>query len=61
MQDDSRLDRYPKMVKGEAKIVWEWQGMTSVKVWQAFPINQLMSLFILVNLLLNHCYCLFIV
>ncbi|XP_027080175.1 uncharacterized protein LOC113781254 [Coffea eugenioides] len=25
VQDDSRLDRYPKMVKGEAKIVWEWQ------------------------------------
>lgn len=25
VQEDSRLDRYPKMVKGEAKIVWEWQ------------------------------------
>ncbi|CAI9095480.1 OLC1v1031442C1 [Oldenlandia corymbosa var. corymbosa] len=25
VQEDSRLDRYPKMVKGEARIVWEWQ------------------------------------
>jgi len=23
---DSRLDRYPKLVKGESKVVWEWQG-----------------------------------
>lgn len=22
---DSRLDRYPKLVKGESKVVWEWQ------------------------------------
>ncbi|XP_057519182.1 uncharacterized protein LOC130799909 [Amaranthus tricolor] len=22
---DSRLDRYPKIVKGESKVVWEWQ------------------------------------
>uniref|UniRef100_A0A7N0TZ40 Man1/Src1-like C-terminal domain-containing protein n=1 Tax=Kalanchoe fedtschenkoi TaxID=63787 RepID=A0A7N0TZ40_KALFE len=26
VQEDSRLDRYPKLVKGEAKVVWEWQG-----------------------------------
>lgn len=25
VQEDSRLDRYPKLVKGEAKVVWEWQ------------------------------------
>ncbi|KAI3823806.1 hypothetical protein L1987_05248 [Smallanthus sonchifolius] len=25
VQEDSRLDRYPKMLKGEPKIVWEWQ------------------------------------
>lgn len=25
VQEDSRLDRYPKMVKGESKVVWEWQ------------------------------------
>ncbi|KAI3664235.1 hypothetical protein L6452_44718 [Arctium lappa] len=25
VQEDSRLDRYPKMLKGEAKVVWEWQ------------------------------------
>ncbi|KAL6979826.1 hypothetical protein U1Q18_021482 [Sarracenia purpurea var. burkii] len=25
VQEDSRLDRYPKLVKGETKVVWEWQ------------------------------------
>lgn len=22
---DSRVERYPKLVKGESKVVWEWQ------------------------------------
>ncbi|XP_038679640.1 uncharacterized protein LOC119980883 isoform X2 [Tripterygium wilfordii] len=25
IQQDSRIDRYPKLVKGETKVVWEWQ------------------------------------
>ncbi|XP_048500802.1 uncharacterized protein LOC104907867 [Beta vulgaris subsp. vulgaris] len=25
VESDSRLDRYPKLVKGESKVVWEWQ------------------------------------
>ncbi|KAL3656133.1 hypothetical protein CASFOL_000529 [Castilleja foliolosa] len=25
VQEDSRVDQYPKLVNGEAKIVWEWQ------------------------------------
>uniref|UniRef100_A0A6P4BCT5 uncharacterized protein LOC107430471 isoform X2 n=1 Tax=Ziziphus jujuba TaxID=326968 RepID=A0A6P4BCT5_ZIZJJ len=25
VQEDSRVDRYPKLVKGEPKVVWEWQ------------------------------------
>ncbi|XXG43728.1 hypothetical protein AAC387_Pa01g3703 [Persea americana] len=25
VQEDSRIDRYPKLVKGESRIVWEWQ------------------------------------
>ncbi|XP_039039590.1 uncharacterized protein LOC120177538 isoform X2 [Hibiscus syriacus] len=25
LQDDSRVDRYPKLVKGESKVAWEWQ------------------------------------
>lgn len=25
VQEDSRLDQYPKLVKGESKVVWEWQ------------------------------------
>ncbi|KAK9121541.1 hypothetical protein Syun_019158 [Stephania yunnanensis] len=25
VQEDSRLDQYPKLVKGEQKVVWEWQ------------------------------------
>jgi hypothetical protein len=26
VQEDSRIDQYQKMVKGESRIVWEWQG-----------------------------------
>ncbi|XP_021908280.1 uncharacterized protein LOC110822459 isoform X3 [Carica papaya] len=25
VQEDSRVDRHPKIVKGESKVVWEWQ------------------------------------
>ncbi|KAG8634210.1 uncharacterized protein LOC110604496 isoform X2 [Manihot esculenta] len=25
VEEDSRVDRYPKLVKGESKVVWEWQ------------------------------------
>ncbi|CAI9771605.1 unnamed protein product [Fraxinus pennsylvanica] len=25
VQEDSRVDQYPKIVKGESKVVWEWQ------------------------------------
>ncbi|WCJ20688.1 hypothetical protein M5689_002906 [Euphorbia peplus] len=25
IQEDSRVDRYPKMVKGDSKVVWEWE------------------------------------
>ncbi|XP_013615579.1 PREDICTED: uncharacterized protein LOC106321913, partial [Brassica oleracea var. oleracea] len=25
IQEDSRIDRYPKIIKGEQKVVWEWQ------------------------------------
>lgn len=25
VQEDSRLDQYPKLLKGESKVVWEWQ------------------------------------
>ncbi|KDP22917.1 hypothetical protein JCGZ_01778 [Jatropha curcas] len=25
VQEDSRVDRYPKLVKGDSKVVWEWQ------------------------------------
>ncbi|KAJ7944638.1 Inner nuclear membrane Man1 [Quillaja saponaria] len=25
VKEDSRVDRYPKLVKGESKVVWEWQ------------------------------------
>ncbi|XP_061963030.1 uncharacterized protein LOC133687507 isoform X1 [Populus nigra] len=25
VREDSRVDRYPKLVKGESKVVWEWQ------------------------------------
>lgn len=27
VQEDSRVDRYPMIVKGESRVVWEWQGM----------------------------------
>ncbi|KAI3469045.1 hypothetical protein Pfo_025708 [Paulownia fortunei] len=25
VQEDSRVDQYPKLIKGESKVVWEWQ------------------------------------
>lgn len=25
--EDSRIDQYPKMIKGESKVVLEWQGI----------------------------------
>lgn len=24
------MDQYPKLVKGESKVVWEWQGINSI-------------------------------
>ncbi|XP_042949587.1 uncharacterized protein LOC122281843 isoform X3 [Carya illinoinensis] len=27
VQEDSRVDRYPKLVKAESKVVWEWQDV----------------------------------
>lgn len=26
MQEDSRIDQYPKLVNGDSRVVWEWQG-----------------------------------
>lgn len=26
VKEDSRVDQYPKLLKGESKVVWEWQG-----------------------------------
>ncbi|KAL3834962.1 hypothetical protein ACJIZ3_009698 [Penstemon smallii] len=30
VQEDSRVDQYPKLVKGESKVVWEWQVEGSI-------------------------------
>lgn len=30
--EDSRVDQYPKLVKGESKVVWEWQGTRHVRL-----------------------------
>ncbi|KAL9327522.1 hypothetical protein ACSQ67_002525 [Phaseolus vulgaris] len=32
VQEDSRIDCYPKLVKGESKVVWEWQVEGSLSV-----------------------------
>ncbi|KAI4364788.1 hypothetical protein MLD38_020836 [Melastoma candidum] len=37
VQEDSRVDRYPKLVKGEQKEVWEWQvegNLSSSRKWK---------------------------
>lgn len=34
VQEDSRIDRYPKLVKGESKVVWEWQGTWCSKMFK---------------------------
>ncbi|KAL8256226.1 hypothetical protein R6Q59_031293 [Mikania micrantha] len=31
VQEDFRVDRYPKMLKGESKVVWEWQVEGSLR------------------------------
>lgn len=31
MQEDSRIDQYPKLVNGDSRVVWEWQGKWTVK------------------------------
>lgn len=33
IQEDSRVDQYPKLVKGEQKVVWEWQGLEVTPLW----------------------------
>ncbi|CAA0825474.1 Unknown protein [Striga hermonthica] len=30
VREDSRVDQYPKLVKGESKVVWEWQAEPSL-------------------------------
>ncbi|CAH8383576.1 unnamed protein product [Eruca vesicaria subsp. sativa] len=32
IQEDSRIDRYPKIIKGEQKVVWEWQVEGSISL-----------------------------
>jgi len=39
VQEDSRIDCYPKLVKGESKVVWEWQG-----TWVCWPGNIMKSI-----------------
>ncbi|MBA0575530.1 hypothetical protein Golob_027681 [Gossypium lobatum] len=46
VQDDSRVDRYPKLVKGESKVVWEWQGL-KIFIGEASKLPELMSVVIL--------------
>lgn len=46
VQDDSRVDRYPKLVKGESKVVWEWQG-SKIFIWEAWILPKHISVVIL--------------
>ncbi|XP_074317815.1 uncharacterized protein LOC141653845 [Silene latifolia] len=45
VESDSRLDCYPKLVKGESKVVWEWQVEGSLsssrrkKVVPSYPVS----------------------
>ncbi|XP_075640203.1 uncharacterized protein LOC142611942 [Castanea sativa] len=46
VQEDSRVDRHPKLVKGESKVVWEWQvegSLSSSKVRKKVEANRLKS------------------
>ncbi|KAF3949379.1 hypothetical protein CMV_024739 [Castanea mollissima] len=46
VQEDSRVDRYPKLVKGESKVVWEWQvegSLSTSKVRKKVEANRLKS------------------
>ncbi|KAF8407437.1 hypothetical protein HHK36_006570 [Tetracentron sinense] len=46
VQEDSRLDQYPKLVKGESKVVWEWQvegSLSSSRMRNKGPASKLKS------------------
>lgn len=46
VQEDSRVERYPKLVKGESKVVWEWQvegSLSSTRMRQKDEASKLKS------------------
>lgn len=46
VQEDSRVDRFPKLVKGESKVVWEWQvegSLSASKMRKKVEANKLKS------------------
>lgn len=59
VQEDSRLDRYPKLVKGESKVVWEWQGMKQCVllfyVNRMLPSSLISCLFVIIIIMYNTC------
>lgn len=38
--EDSRIDQYPKVVKGESKVVYEWQGTNMAPALLVPPTNK---------------------
>ncbi|XP_043694084.1 uncharacterized protein LOC122644763 [Telopea speciosissima] len=43
VQEDSRVDQYPKLVKGDSKVVWEWQvegSLSSSKMRKKGPTSK---------------------
>ncbi|KAK3183088.1 hypothetical protein Dsin_030374 [Dipteronia sinensis] len=46
VQEDSRVDQYPKLLRGESKVVWEWQvegSLSSSKMRKKGEANKLKS------------------
>ncbi|XP_042489225.1 uncharacterized protein LOC122069299 [Macadamia integrifolia] len=43
VQEDSRVDQYPRLVKGDSKVVWEWQvegSLSSSKIGKKGPASK---------------------
>ena len=53
MEFDSRLDRYPKLVKGEPKVVWEWQGRKGISIAATIIIIVVAVITIIIVILLS--------
>jgi hypothetical protein len=54
---DSRIDQYPRLVKGESKVVWEWQGKQQASSWIFLNMDEISVLLFVVLTCLTFFIC----